>query len=76
MPRPSLPPRAVRALFLRRQHLLEPRAAVLTAGRLGRFVGDVGGIQMDSINVLDRAHYLTVWSRFGPYDRTRLDRLV
>ena len=63
-------------LFLQRQHLARPRALTLTAGRLGRFVEDVGGIQLDSINVLDRAHYLTVWSRFGPYDRAGLDRLV
>ena len=76
MPRATLPPSAVTALFLRRQHLVRPRAAPLTAGRLGRFVEDVGGVQLDSINVLDRAHYLTVWSRFGPYDRARLDRLV
>ena len=67
---------AVRVLFLERQHLARPRAAGLTERRLTRFVEDVGGIQMDSINVLERAHYLTVWSRFGPYDRARLDRLV
>src|SRR5262245_14011879 len=48
----------------------------MTVPRLTRFVEDVGGVQLDSINVLDRAHYLTFWSRFGPYDRTRLDRLV
>jgi uncharacterized protein YcaQ len=71
-----LPPRAVAALFLERQHLARPRATALTAARLARFVEDVGGLQLDSINVLDRAHYLTVWSRFGPYDRERLDRLV
>ena len=70
------PRRAVRALFLHRQHLGRPRAHGLTPGRLTRFAEDVGGIQMDSINVLERAHYLTVWSRFGPYDRARLDRLV
>jgi hypothetical protein len=74
--RPVFPLRAVRALFLQRQHLARPRAAKLTTQRLVRFVEDVGGIQMDSINVLDRAHYLTVWSRFGPYDRARLDRLI
>ena len=48
----------------------------LSPRRLVRFAEDVGGIQMDSINVVDRAHYLTVWSRFGPYDRGRLDALV
>ena len=76
MPRRPVPLRAVRTLFLQRQHLARPRAAPLTAARLSRFVHDVGGLQMDSINVLDRAHYLTVWSRFGPYPRARLDRLV
>jgi uncharacterized protein YcaQ len=76
MPRRAFPLRAATALFLHRQHLARPRARRLTPGRLTRFAEDVGGIQMDSINVLDRAHYLTVWSRFGPYDRARLDRLV
>src|ERR1700674_828954 len=75
VPRRPVPLRAIRTLFLQRQHLTAPRAVGLTASRLGRFVEDVGGVQMDSINVLDRAHYLTVWSRFGPYDRVRLDRL-
>src|SRR2546428_7663664 len=76
MERPAFRLRAVTALFLERRHLVRPRASRLTPLRLGRFVEDVGGLQMDSINVLDRAHYLTVWSRFGPYERARLDRLV
>jgi uncharacterized protein YcaQ len=76
MARPVFPPSAVAALFLERQHLARPRARALTPGRLVRFLEDVGGLQLDSINVLDRAHYLTLWSRFGPYDRARLDRLV
>src|SRR5262249_58121339 len=73
---PVVPLRAVAALFLERQHLRHPRARPLTPGRLVRFVEDAGGLQLDSINVVERAHYLTVWSRFGPYDRARLDRLA
>ena len=76
MSRAPIPLSAVRALFLKRQHLVRPRAFPLSAPRLLHFVEDVGGLQLDSINVLDRAHYLAVWARFGPYDRARLDRLV
>ena len=76
MPGPAVSLRAVTALFLQRQHLDRPRATSITPRRLARFVEDVGGLQLDSINVLDRAHYLTVWSRFGPYDRAWLDRQV
>jgi len=76
MPRQTFPLAAVAGLFLARQHLTRPRTRPLTPARLTRFVEDVGGLQMDSINVLERAHYLTVWSRFGAYDRARLDRLV
>src|SRR6267378_1145568 len=76
MPCRAVTLRAVTTLFLERQHLAQPQASALTAGRLRRFAEDVGGIQLDSINVLDRAHYLTIWSRFGPYDRAWLDRQV
>jgi uncharacterized protein len=74
--RAPLPRSAVAALFLKRQHLDRPRARRLTAASLVRFAEDAGGIQLDSINVLERAHLLTLWSRFGAYDREVLERLV
>src|SRR5687767_13050764 len=73
---PSIPLRAVAALFIERQHLDRPRGRRLTAGSLSRFAADTCGLQIDSINVIDRAHYLTAWSRFGAYDRRAFDRLV
>src|SRR5437762_11666106 len=76
MPARPVSLRGVTTLFLERQHLAGPRALPLTTRRLVRFAEDAGGVQLDSINVLDRAHYLTVWARFGPYDRAWLDRLV
>lgn len=67
---------AAARLFLSRQHLDRPFARALDEASLTRFAADAGGVQLDSINVVARAHELTLWSRFGPYDRAELDRLV
>src|SRR5262249_53392748 len=73
---PRVPLRAAAALFLERQHLRQPRGRAFSTARVVRLAADTGGLQIDSINVIDRAHYLTVWSRFGAYDKTALDRIV
>jgi uncharacterized protein YcaQ len=73
---PAFSRRAVAALFLERQHLARPRTRRLTASSLVGFVEDVGGLQVDSINVVERGHLLTLWSRFGAYDRRAVERMV
>ncbi|MGE0439980.1 MAG: winged helix-turn-helix domain-containing protein [Gemmatimonadales bacterium] len=76
MKRTGYPIEAVAALFLERQHLTRPRARRLTATSLVEFVTSVGGLQLDSINVVARAHYLTLYSRFGAYQAATVDRLA
>jgi uncharacterized protein len=46
------------------------------AGHVRRTIGRLGLLQMDSVNVLTRAHYLPLFSRLGNYDSSHLDTLA
>jgi uncharacterized protein YcaQ len=80
MPRsqpPIIPREQARRLWLHCQGLSAPRGAVpLSKQSFTEHLERTGALQLDSINAVDRAHHLTLWSRFGPYDRRRLHRWI
>jgi uncharacterized protein YcaQ len=59
------------------QGLTEPRPRGRVDRRhVRRLFDTIGVLQLDSVNVVARAHQLTMWSRLGHHDRTMLDRVA
>ena len=56
------------------QGFLDPVHASPTMRTLDRTVARTGVLQVDSVNVLARAHLMPLYSRMGPYDPALLER--
>ena len=74
----AYPLSAVRALALHTQGLGESprRRRRPSADDVYAEIERVGWVQIDTLQVVHRAQYLTLWSRLGCYDTGHLDRLL
>jgi len=64
-----------RRIAIAAQGLAAPRPAKATARHVLAMVQRLGVVQLDSVNVLARSHYLVAWSRLGAYAPDAFDRL-
>ena len=66
-----------RRIALSAQGFGRPRTDAATGIRqLGSVIDRLGLLQLDSVNVYERSHYLPVFARLGHYDKADLDRLT
>jgi uncharacterized protein len=63
-----------RRIALAAQGFRDPRHTVPTMRTFNRTLARTGVLQVDSVNVLQRAHYMPLFSRMGPYDPAMLVR--
>lgn len=67
---------SARRLFLGAQGLLDDPARKITHATLARLIEQMGFVQLDSINYVERAHHLTLGSRLDAYRHQHFTRLL
>jgi len=73
----SLSPALARRVALAAQGLGRPSTDVVPGVRqIGALIDRLGLLQIDSVNVFERSHYLPVFARLGSYDKAQLDRVT
>ena len=70
----SLSRAQARRITLAAQGFRDPRHTTPTMRTFARTLARTGVLQIDSVNVLQRAHYMPLFSRMGPYDIDLLRR--
>jgi hypothetical protein len=72
------PLNALRTMVLHIQHLAMPNDAspAPTPDAIVDLVTALGYVQIDTLNVVNRAHYLALWARFGSYNLADFDKLL
>ena len=73
---PPLPNAVARRIFLDRHALAEAPSGPAKGQTLADLIGRIGFVQVDSINTVERAHHMILWSRRHTYQPVALKQLL